>query len=113
MTAASTPFRALTRIAAERGLLPEGIVWDHGRQRLAWVDIELGLLHIAAIERGAARVLSVLDLGDQLGCALPSSAGGWVCGLGRSLAVVTEMGVVESSPSLLRESERFNDGHID
>lgn len=110
MTPQSRP--ALARVAATRGILPEGIVWNPWAERLTWVDIELGLLHVATVA-STATVLSVLDLGDQLGCALPSSAGGWVCGLGRSLAVVSAMGVVDATPPLLRESERFNDGHID
>lgn len=101
------------RVAADRGILPEGILWDDAAQRLTWVDIELGLLHVATIDAGTVRRLSVLDLGDQVGCALPSAAGGWVCGLGRSLATVSAAGVVSSTPPLLADSERFNDGHID
>lgn len=102
-----------SRVPTARGILPEGIVWDPVASRLTWVDIELGRLHIAEIDGGGVRPLAVLDLGDQLGCALPSTAGGWVCGLGRSLATVSAMGVVEATPPLLDESERFNDGHVD
>lgn len=101
------------RVAAERGILPEGILWDAAAQRLSWVDIELGLLHLATVEHGTVRRISTLDLGDQLGCALPADGGGWVCGLGRSLATVSPMGVVTATPPLLGDSERFNDGHID
>lgn len=101
------------RIPAERGILPEGIVWNDAEQRLSWVDIELGRLHIASVDAGMVRLLSVLELGDQVGCALPSAAGGWVVGLGRSLATVSPLGAVEATPPLLRESERFNDGHVD
>lgn len=101
------------RVAAERGILPEGIVWDVATQRVTWVDIELGYLHVAELVDGVVHARSVLELGDQLGCALPSATGGWVCGLGRSLATVTPDGVVTATPPLLAERERFNDGHID
>ena len=101
------------RVAADRGILPEGIVWDVAAERLTWVDIELGQLHEAEVIDGEVRALSVLELGDQLGCALPSATAGWVCGLGRSLATVTAGGVVTATPPLLAQSERFNDGHID
>jgi sugar lactone lactonase YvrE len=103
----------LVRIGSERGILPEGIVWHAESNRLSWVDIELGRLHIAAFDGGTARLLQVLELGDQLGCALPSANGGWVCGLGRSLATVSPMGIVDATAPLLFESERFNDGHVD
>ncbi|GEM_PF-889440 len=102
-----------SRVASERGILPEGIVWDAATQRLSWVDIELGRLHVAAMIDGAVRLLSVFELGDQLGCALPASGGGWVCGLGRSLATVDLAGDVQRTRPLLNESERFNDGHVD
>ncbi|MFE5407612.1 SMP-30/gluconolactonase/LRE family protein [Microbacterium sp. NPDC056569] len=101
------------RLAAHRGILPEGLVWDSQRGRLSWVDIELGTLHVADVTDDHVRPLTVLDLGDQLGCALPSEDGGWICGLGRSLARVSPMGVIERSAPILRDGERFNDGHID
>ena len=115
-----SPELALTRVASPRGILPEGPVWSAESRRLSWVDIELGRLHIAAVDGGSraedeprVRVLNVLELGDQLGCALPAEGGGWVCGLGRRLATVSPLGVVTESEPLLDESERFNDGHID
>lgn len=105
---------SFARTAATRGILPEGIVWDATAQHVSWVDIELGLLHRGDIVDGIVRARSVWELPDQLGCALPAAGGGWVCGLGRALAVVSPLGVVEEvGPALLRPSERFNDGHID
>lgn len=101
------------RVAAHRGILPEGLVWNPQRGRISWVDIELGTLHVADVIDERVRPLSAFDLGDQLGCALPSEDGGWICGLGRSLARVSPTGQVERSVPILRDGERFNDGHID
>lgn len=108
-----TNVKDFERVAAARGILPEGIIWRSTGEQLSWVDIELGLLHVAAVDGGSVRMKSIFDLGDQLGCALPSAAGGWICGLGRSLATVSELGIVSATPPLLGDSERFNDGHID
>lgn len=109
-----TDFPALfSRVAAHRGILPEGLIWDAANQRLSWVDIEFGTLSTAAVSDGNVRLLSQLELNDQLGCALPTTDGGFICGLGRRLARVSPTGRVEHSGVLLDEGERFNDGHID
>lgn len=34
----------IARTGADRGILPEGIVWEAAAQRVSWVDIELGRL---------------------------------------------------------------------
>lgn len=109
----TSSFAAAARSGTARGILPEGIVWDAHADRLSWVDIELGQLHVGEVVDGIVHARSVWELPDQLGCALPSSDGGWICGLGRSIAAVSARGVVEVGRPLLRESERFNDGHID
>lgn len=101
------------RVEMERGILPEGIVGDGPSRTVSWVDIELGALHTGTVARGAITHERTIETGDQLGCALPSEAGGWVCGLGRSLATVWAAGAIEATPPLLRPSERFNDGHVD
>ncbi len=101
-------------VRGDRGLLLEGPVWDCAAARLSWVDIELGRLHVGELTAsGGVRPVTAFDLGDQLGCAVPAAGGGWVCGLGGSLAVVTEQGAVESTPALLASGERFNDGAAD
>lgn len=103
----------LSRIGSPRGILPEGLVWDAERAQVSWVDIELGTLSVATMDQRALRLSAVLDLGDQLGCAVPAVGGGWVCGLGQRLATVSAQGLVDATPVLLENNERFNDGHAD
>jgi sugar lactone lactonase YvrE len=88
--------------------LGEGPHWDAQHQRLSWVDIPTGLLWVrdAAGRRG-------VHLGQDLGVAVPHHLGGWVCGLGRGIALVAEDGSVEQHLDLEPAGVRMNDGKCD
>jgi len=54
-----------------------------------------------------------LLLGDDLGVAIPHAEGGWVCGLGRGLALVSEDGAVLQRLDVEPDGVRMNDGKCD
>ncbi len=86
--------------------LGEGPHWDAARGRLSWVDIPSGALWVDGVE------LPLL-LGEDLGVAVPHEGGGWVCGLGRGIALVDGEGGVLQHLLLERPGVRMNDGKCD
>ena len=88
-----------------RHRLGEGPHWDAARERLSWVDIPRGELWVEGSEP--------LVLGDDLGVAVPHEAGGWTCGLGRGIALVSEQGEVLHRTEVEPEGVRMNDGKCD
>ena len=98
-----------------RAELGEGAFWDFSAERLLWVDIVAGEIHVFDPASGAD---SCVALGEHVGCVRPKSSGGWiVAGRRRFLsvhgagdrAVVEEVAKVDDD----RPSNGFNDGGCD
>ena len=88
--------------------LGEGPHWDAQRGRLSWVDIPAGALWVDdGLEKRR------LVLGDELGVAVPHADGGWVCGLGPGLALLSEDGAVLQRVDVEPVGVRMNDGKCD
>lgn len=66
-------------------LLGEGPRWDAAAQRLLWVDIEAGELHVFDPARGEDRSVA---LGARVGAAAPTRSGGVLVALADRLALV-------------------------
>ena len=88
--------------------LGEGPHWDADAGSLSWVDIPAGALWV-----DDGHVVRRLALRDQLGVAVPHAEGGWVCGLGRGLALVSEDGTVQQRVDVEPVGVRMNDGKCD
>lgn len=91
-----------------RHRLGEGPHWDSTRGRLSWVDIATGELWAEDADGVTAQAW-----GEPLGMAVPHVDGGWVCGLGRGLALVGEDGELEQRLEVEPLGVRMNDGKCD
>lgn len=93
-------------------LLGEGPRWDAAAQRLLWVDIEAGALHLFDPARRDDREI---PLGIRVGAVAPTRAGGVLAALADRLAVVDLED--ESVHTLVEvphgEGLRLNDGACD
>jgi sugar lactone lactonase YvrE len=107
-----------------RAFLGEGPAWDSARQRLYWVDIFPGLLHIFDPK---SNLDEVIDLGQPLGCVAPAMGGNLILGLKSGLAILNlspllkgdgsghrteyvEVVRLVASPESGLPGNRFNDG---
>ena len=95
-----------------KALLGEGPRWDAATERLLWVDIEAGELHLFDPASGGDRAI---PLGNRLGAAAPTQAGGVLVALADRLALVDLND--ESVRTLVEiphgEEMRLNDGVCD
>jgi sugar lactone lactonase YvrE len=80
----------------------EGPFWDARENRLGWVDIARGLLHLLDPVTGDQRTI---DAGEPLGAAAPRAAGGYVLATASGFAAVAATG---GAPHLL--APVYNDG---
>lgn len=108
----------VVRLTAEQVLGPseaagEGPFWDARVDRLGWVDIERGQLHLTDPRSGAD---DVLETGVPLGAAAPTGAEGYVLALADGFAHVDAPG---DAPRYLARVDddagrlRMNDGKCD
>lgn len=94
-----------------RSFLGEGPVWDARIDRLVWVDILAGRVHLTARD-GATRTIS---LPSAVGSVALRASGGWVAALADGFWSVAEDGAVERLADVQsdRPDLRFNDGKCD
>jgi len=93
-----------------RAFLGEGPAWDSVRQRLYWVDIFPGLLHIFDPK---SNLDEIIDVGQPLGCVAPLIGGNLIIGLKSGLATLdlsTAKVDFVASPESGIPGNRFNDG---
>jgi len=101
-------------LGTERFVLSEGPVWDPDSTSVTWVDIEAGRILTAQWAAGALSAAPTsIDLGEQVGCAIPLNDGRTLAALTRCLAVVEPDGRTIRSRELTPVGTRFNDGKID
>ena len=80
-----------------KALLGEGPSWDAAHQRLYWVDVYAGHLHVYQPDSGEDHIH---ELGKMLGCAAPTRSGKLILGLRDGLASIdlsTDIGIKKNS----------------
>lgn len=101
---------AVVRAGASLG---EGPVWDGAREELVWVDIDRGLVHRWSPAR---RRDVALEVGREVGCAVPRAGGGLVLALRDGFALLApgaERPEVVAWVERDRPDTRMNDGACD
>jgi len=96
-----------------RSVLGEGAIWDHKKQVLYWVDIDLGLVHVYDPKTGNDRSIHV---GQPVGTVVPRASGGLMLAVRDGfMALDTETGrtALVATPSGHNPENRFNDGKCD
>src|ERR1700733_1096775 len=68
------------------GTLGEGVVWDHARQELLWVDVLAGLLYRGRPATAIVEEVGRLALGCPVGAVVPAQDGGWIVAAGPGFA---------------------------
>ena len=102
---------AIELLADFKSVLGEGPVWDARIDRVAWVDIMAGRLHLTARD-GSTRSI---ELPSPVGCVVPRAGGGWVAALADGFWAVAADGSTERLVDVQsdRPELRFNDGKCD
>ena len=96
-----------------RALLGEGALWDHQAQRLYWVDIERGEVHVYDPAAGEDRCLTV---GQMVGTVVARASGGLMLAVEQGFASFdpdTGALAVLAAPEAGKPGLRFNDGKCD
>lgn len=91
----------------------EGSIWDARHQRLFWVDITAGHLHLFDPTANSHRRFT---LGQMVGTVVPRAQGGVMLGLHHGFATFdldTEQLTFWSDPEADQPRNRFNDGKCD
>lgn len=93
--------------------LGEGSIWDHRQQRLYWVNITAGEVHIYDPSVGSDRVIPV---GQYVGTVAPARSGALMAALHHGFGRLDlETGALEliHAPEKDKPDNRFNDGKCD
>ena len=96
-----------------KATLGEGAIWRTRGERLYWIDIEPGRLHIFNPADGSDRVF---DVGQMIGTVVPRACGGMMLVLHHGFAAFDpHTGQVNlwSNPEEHLPQNRFNDGKCD
>ncbi|NLF68811.1 MAG: SMP-30/gluconolactonase/LRE family protein [Candidatus Anammoximicrobium sp.] len=96
-----------------RAQLGEGPVWHPREQRLYWVDILAGLVHV---HDPSGKPDTVYRVGQMVGAAVPRRSGGLMLATQTGLGVfdlATERFTLVAAPEKELPENRFNDGKCD
>jgi sugar lactone lactonase YvrE len=89
----------------------EGPVWDPRSDRLAWVDLDQGILHISDPATGSDRQIAT---GRALGAVAPFAGGeGWAAATEEGFGRIESNGLVVEDPVLSEADRRMNDAKCD
>ncbi len=94
-------------------VLGEGPAWNAATNEFSWIDIEAGVILVAAFEDDALGEATRIVTGEEVGCAIPIGDGRFLAGLRSQFAIVHRDGTIERSRALIPDGWRFNDGKID
>jgi sugar lactone lactonase YvrE len=99
-------------VVAELG---EGVIWDHTREELLWVDVHAGALHRARWDGQTLDYVGRIRVDVPLGAVAPAEDGGWVVAAGAGFARLREDGSLSwlSQPEGEQPGLRMNDGACD
>jgi sugar lactone lactonase YvrE len=103
---------ACSNVVAEHG---EGVVWDHARGELLWVDVGAGRLYRGRPGPVAIEHLGCFELGCPLGAVAPAQDGGWIAAVGPGFARLAPDGALTwlTRPAAGQPELRMNDGACD
>lgn len=97
------------------GELGEGVVWDHARHELLWVDVLAGLLYRGRPGPTMVEEVGRIELGCPLGAVAPAQNGGWIVAAGPGFARLSADGELTwiTKPAAGQPELRMNDGACD
>lgn len=101
------------RAQGPRCRLAEGPRWDSAQERLVWVDITSGDLHVATLEHGVLHAVHVHRVAATVGAAAPALDGSILTAAHDRLVVLHPDGRSTRSRRLVGSGHRFNDGAVD
>jgi sugar lactone lactonase YvrE len=113
---ADVPLLATARVAGdEPAFLGEGPTWDPIRERLLWVDIVAGVVHVGLLrDDGRVEPQSRIQTPDTAGAVAVAADGALVVAGTTRLHYVTADGAISSGRELVTgEGRRFNDAKPD
>lgn len=93
--------------------LGEGALWDYKNNRLLWIDIEQGILHVFDPKTGKNESF---EQGMRIGTVVPIDTGGFVVALEDGVYTfdpVAGKKIKRAAPPELNPGIRFNDGKCD
>jgi sugar lactone lactonase YvrE len=95
--------------------LGEGPIWDEGRERVLWVDINPGTVHLGRLEGGVVVVESEMRFGETVGAVVADAGGALLVAGARRVYRVVGDGRVAVHAELVSEGQpsRLNDGACD
>jgi sugar lactone lactonase YvrE len=106
------PARNVELVDPAAAVTGEGPAWDASAGQLVWVDMPVGLVHLA--DADGARLRSY-ELGFDVGAALPAAEGGWLLAMENGFARLQPDGSVTPLLALLAQEPQFrmNDAKCD
>lgn len=90
--------------------LGEGPVWDHRTDRLAWVDILAGLVHLTDPETG---VTTTIPVGTDVGAVALEGDSGYLLAIRQGFATLDGAHMEVVNEVLDATGQRMNDGALD
>ena len=90
--------------------LGEGPLWDHRIDRLAWVDILSGFVHLTDPESG---VTTTIPVGTDVGAIALHGETGYLLAIRQGFAILDGARVEVVNEVLEAEGQRMNDGALD